>query len=157
MASRANRIHASRGKPTGFTRRVTGASNSPFHQLFPRTIHKSLVPKRRGRVYSTVQATMNEILTPPALSSDLILRLQALKPVRNETPLLQKTRANYEAATADIVGSEENPACSRCQNDAGMFSTCRTPGDIFRGACANCHWDELDVECSFHGQFIIYP
>jgi len=48
------------------------------------------------------------------LSSDLILRLKALKTVCNETQLLRKTQDNYEAAIANTIGHEQNLVCSRC-------------------------------------------
>ncbi|KAE9380787.1 hypothetical protein N431DRAFT_477658 [Stipitochalara longipes BDJ] len=95
----------------------------------------------------------NENLTTAPSSSDLILRLKALKPVRNETQLLRKAQHNYEAALANGVGSEQNPACSRCQRGAKIFDICSTPGDIFGGACASCHGHELDSACSFHESF----
>jgi hypothetical protein len=96
---------------------------------------------------------------------DLILVLKGLRLVRNEIQLLPsglsqlKTQANYEGALANRFGSEQNPACNRCQADARVVLKCSTSRDLdgkllFDGACTGCRLAGLKVECSFHGQFI---
>jgi hypothetical protein len=114
---------------------------------------------------STSSSDSEWILVEPP--KDLILVLKGLRPVRNEIQFLLaglsplKTQANYEGALANRFGSEQNPACNRCRTDARVplkYSTSRDfdGKQVFEGACAECRLAGLEVECSFHGQFILY-
>ncbi|KAG4433577.1 hypothetical protein IFR05_010946 [Cadophora sp. M221] len=94
----------------------------------------------------------NEIPIPASASLNITLRLLAKKPVRPETQVLQEPK--IQAALADVVGLENIPKCSRCQNGGSFFQTCSSPDDIFDGACASCYWYGLASECSFHDSFL---
>lgn len=66
----------------------------------------------------------NEIRIPASASLNITLRLLAKKPVRPETQVLQEPK--IQAALADVVGLENIPKCSRCQN-GGSFSRLALP------------------------------
>jgi len=98
------------------------------------------------------------ILEPP---TDLISILEGLERTHEEIQLLPVgllrltavTNANIEGALADRVGIVQNPACSRCETSARTFLHCSILEDrqLFHGACASCHSDGRDVDCSFYG------
>ena len=96
------------------------------------------------------------------LPKDLASILKGMSPMRTEIQLLPagllqlKDQANYEGALAARVGTEQTPACNRCQTNARPFPACYTVEEMLDGACAGCRFDGLEVECSFHGQFILH-
>ncbi|KAJ5825381.1 hypothetical protein N7474_002519 [Penicillium riverlandense] len=65
---------------------------------------------------------------------------------------ISKSLANIEATLMQTVGtiqSRENE-CVHCKEEAGPFSNCvKVEGVEF---CANCHWEKLDLRCSFNSQ-----
>lgn len=65
---------------------------------------------------------------------------------------ISKSLVNIEATLMQTVGtiqSRENE-CIHCKEEAGPFSNCvKVEGVEF---CANCHWEKLDLRCSFNSQ-----
>jgi hypothetical protein len=101
------------------------------------------------------------------LKSKLIERLLLMESVREPTlrygsrnkwsasilfTKISKSLANFEATLMQTVGtiqSRENE-CVHCKEEAGLFSNCVKVDGV--ESCANCHWEKLDLRCSFNSQ-----
>ncbi len=81
--------------------------------------------------------------------------LAAMSPVRNprtregRTPKIHSRSANMEAYIGQIVGNVNRPQCSHCTNGSGVWASCITVEGYFNGSCANCHYNNEGVRCSF--------
>ncbi len=79
--------------------------------------------------------------------------LAALPPARNPVTrpgrTVRLTRdANIEANLAQITGQVNDPACSHCARNFGVFAACVSSAGQLNESCANCHYNNEGVRCS---------
>ena len=60
---------------------------------------------------------------------------------------------SFEAAMAQVVGTEPPEPCRRCANGCGPFTTCVTVDNYLLGSCANCQYLCKGVQCSFRSEY----
>lgn len=87
---------------------------------------------------------------PTAIMAELATKASVRNPQAREGRTANLNRSsNLEAYLGQLTGTINTVPCSHCEKEAGPWVLCISVEGFFYGSCANCHYNNEGVRCSF--------